>query len=495
MTADAVSLERRLERWRAAHGAAASVAATRLQQPRGALAERMASSLDGEIVRGDGGTIVRIERPSRSLPVDRDRLARLPGQPAAGTPLLCLDTETTGLGTAAGTFAFLIGLGWWERERFRQVQLLLPDQGDEPALLAAVAAALPAGGWLVSYNGRGFDWPLLETRYRLRRAAPPELGGHLDLLPLARRVFRHRLPDARLRSVERHVLGLERIGDVEGWQIPGLYLEVLRGASPLLLADVIHHNDLDVRTLGLLLSALEDRYGDRAPRPDVPAGDLAGLARAYRREARYEEALACLDAALGCADDPGPATPSWGARVAPTQPVRTRRGPGDDPAEPWWSAGRTADIGGRPPRTPSGIPIPTDRSPWTFARIAAERARLLRLVGRHVEATEGWLSVASGGGRAGVLAWIEIAKLREHRLDDLPGALDGVRRGWAILERERQLGRPDPRLERALVHRAGRLRRRMGRRGAARTSERDGPATGLSGRPARAFDRTSIAVP
>ena len=109
--------------------------------------------------------------------------------------------------------------------------------------------------------------------------------------------------------------------------------------------------------------------------------------------------------------------------------------------------------------------MPTDRSPWTFARIAAERARLLRLVGRHVEATEGWLSVASGGGRAGVLAWIEIAKLREHRLDDLPGALDGVRRGWAILERERQLGRPDPRLERALVHRAGRLRRRLGRRG------------------------------
>ena len=197
-----------------------------------------------------------------------------------------------------------------------------------------MAAALPAGGWLVSYNGRGFDWPLLETRYRLRRAAPPELGGHLDLLPIARRVFRHRLPDARLRSVERHVLGLERIGDVEGWQIPGLYLEVLRGASPVLLADVIHHNDLDVRTLGLLLSALEDRYGDRAPRPDVPAGDLAGLARAYRREARYEEALACLDAALGCADDPGPATRSWTGRVAPTQPVRSRRVPSDDPAEP-----------------------------------------------------------------------------------------------------------------------------------------------------------------
>jgi tetratricopeptide (TPR) repeat protein len=467
MTADALSLERRLERWRIAHGVSAATAGTRLVEPRGNVAELMATTLDGEVVRTEGSTIVRLERPSRPLPVDRERLARLPGQPDPGVPLLCLDTETTGLGSAAGIFAFLVGLGWWEGDRFRQVQFLLPDQGDEPALLAAVAAALPSGGWLVSYNGRGFDWPLLETRYRLRRAAPPALAGHLDLLPLVRRVFRHRLPDARLRSVERHVLGLERIGDVEGAQIPGLYLEVLRGASPALLADVIHHNDLDVRTLGLLVAALEDRYAGRTPRDDVPAGDLAGLARAYRREARYEEALACLDAALARADDPGPSLPRWRAGAGSTVSTRGRARDGDDATEPWWSPGRAADVGGRPRRATSGIPTPTDRSPWTFARIAAERARLLRTIGRHEEASLGWLSVASGGGRTGVLAWVEIAKLREHRLDDVPGALDGVRRAWALLERERQLGRPDPRLERALVHRAGRLRRRLRRTRAA----------------------------
>ena len=71
--------------------------------------------------------------------MDRERLARLPGHPPAGPPLVCLDTETTGLATAAGTLAFLVGLARWEGPWFQQVQLLLPDHADEPALLAEIA--------------------------------------------------------------------------------------------------------------------------------------------------------------------------------------------------------------------------------------------------------------------------------------------------------------------------------------------------------------------
>src|SRR4051812_25434559 len=89
-------------------------------------AERLGATLDGELVRPDRGCFVRLEAPSTVLPLDRERLARLPGQPPADAPLLCLDTETTGLATAAGTLAFLVGLGWWGGRRFRQVQLLLP---------------------------------------------------------------------------------------------------------------------------------------------------------------------------------------------------------------------------------------------------------------------------------------------------------------------------------------------------------------------------------
>ena len=145
------------------------------------LAERMALAVDGEIVRTGRGTVVRCAPPLHDIPVDRERLARLPGQPPADVQLVCLDTETTGLATAAGTVAFLIGLGWWERDTFRQVQLLLPDHADEPALLELLAEHIPADAWLVTYNGRGFDWPLLVARYRLARRAAPEHAGHLDL--------------------------------------------------------------------------------------------------------------------------------------------------------------------------------------------------------------------------------------------------------------------------------------------------------------------------
>ena len=149
-----------------------------------------------------GGLVVRCTTEPREIPLDRVGLAALPGQPPPGVPLVCLDTETTGLATATGTVAFLVGLGWWEGDAFHQVQLLLPDHADEPALLTALAGYIPLDGWLVTYNGRGFDWPLLVTRYRMARRAAPIHGGHLDLLPVVRRLFRHRLEDARLRTVE-----------------------------------------------------------------------------------------------------------------------------------------------------------------------------------------------------------------------------------------------------------------------------------------------------
>ena len=187
-----VGLERRFANFRAGLAARPVPPATEVRRASSIGAERLAAAVDGELVRTSRGSFVRVEAPSTLLPVDRARLATLPGQPPADAPLLCLDTETTGLATAAGTLAFLVGLGWWEGSRFRQVQLLLPDHADEPALLAELAARIPVGGWLVTYNGRGFDWPLLVARYRMAGANPPLHAGHLDLLPLVRRVFRHR---------------------------------------------------------------------------------------------------------------------------------------------------------------------------------------------------------------------------------------------------------------------------------------------------------------
>jgi len=254
----AATLERRLANFRAA------TRARPLDTPwqRAAtpdLAERMAVAVDGEVVRTPLGSVVRREPPIRVLPIDRERLARLPGQPPADAPLVCLDTETTGLATAAGTVAFLVGLGWWEGDGFRQVQLLLPDHAEEPALLALIAERIPPTAWLVTYNGRGFDWPLLVTRFRMARRDAPPHAGHLDLLPLVRRLFRHRMADARLRTAEAELLGLRRVGDVDGWQIPGRYLDFLRGGPADPLVEVVRHNDQDVRSLARLV--LMAQYG------------------------------------------------------------------------------------------------------------------------------------------------------------------------------------------------------------------------------------------
>jgi hypothetical protein len=449
------SLARRLERYRAT--SASSSPRLHVAGDETELAIRLATALDGELVRTAEGVIVRCEAPARTIAIDRRRLASLPGQPPSHVPLVCLDTETTGLATAAGTVAFLIGLGWWEADRFRQVQLLLPDHADERALLTALAAMIPTRAWLVTYNGRGFDWPLLVARYRLARRAAPLHDGHLDLLPVVRRLFRHRMANARLRTAEAELLGLRRIGDVEGWEIPGRYLAFLRGGSASGLVEVARHNDQDVRSLARLLVLLETRLGDERGRAEAAPGDLAGLARAFVREHRLSAALACLDLALGrLTDDP----PSFPGRSAARERIQV-----DD--DPWWSSRRPADLGGRPKAVPSlarTSRIVGFDAPWTAERIAIDRAHVLRRLGRHADAAETWSSLAAGPGRVALLAATELAKLVEHRLGDPAGALVATQRGMAAAERRRRLGHPEPRIEADLTRRAARLRRRLATR-------------------------------
>lgn len=403
-------------------------------------AARLARAIDGEVVRTKSGSFVRLHGSALSLPLDRRRLASLPGHPPATAPLVCLDTETTGLGTAAGTYAFLIGLGWWEDDVFRQLQLLLPEQSDEPALLSELATRIPPGAWLVTYNGRGFDWPLLVTRFRMARRPPPLHDGHLDLLSLVRRVFRHRLADARLQTVEASLLGVRRDGDVDGWEIPGRYLEFLRGGSAAPLLEVTRHNGEDVLSLARLLAHVDARLGDPAAWRSAHPGDLAGLAVAFGRERRHDEALACLDAAL-------------------EGPLRAR------PIRLSWSALLTtrADDPPLPVRDEAIRAVPTASGRAQRERVIAERARLLKRLGRDDDALDAWRDLATGGGPLAIGAWVEVAKALEHRRRDAAGALAATRSAQAAAERARFLGRPLPRLEAELVLRARRLQRRVHR--------------------------------
>jgi hypothetical protein len=476
-----VGLDRRFANFRLGLEARPAVDARERIRRSSAAAERLAAELDGELVRTPRGCYVRVEAPSTLLPLDRERLSRLPGQPPPGAPLLCLDTETTGLATAAGTLAFLVGLGWWEGSRFRQVQLLLPDHADEPALLAELSSHIAPDAWLVTYNGRGFDWPLLVARYRLARESPPLHAGHLDLLPLVRRVFRHRMPDARLGTVESVLLGLRRHADVGGWEIPARYLEFLRFGEPAALLEVVRHNDEDVRSLGRLLVHVDRGYADGDRWSEAPAGDLAGLARAFAGAGRHAEALACLEAAITGSrsqrearrppdarlvlDAGGPPGGRNGpAAVRDTSPAVTYRSDPDDDG-PWWSPRHRPDFGGRPGRYalphswPAPDPVRRD-APWTESRLLGERARLLRRLGRSRDAEAAWTELVAAGGTLAALAWIEVAKLREHQLRDPGGALEAASLAASVVERQARLGRPLPRLESALARRITRLRSR-----------------------------------
>ncbi|HEV7810022.1 MAG TPA: ribonuclease H-like domain-containing protein [Candidatus Limnocylindrales bacterium] len=468
------TLERRLANYRATLAGVSREPGDRLDGGIGRgsveLGERLAAAVDGELLLDAAGPVVRCEPATVVLPIDRARLATLPGLPPEDATLVCLDTETTGLATASGTVAFLVGLGWWESDRFRQIQLLLPDHPAERSLLARLATHIPPAAWLVTYNGKGFDWPLLTARYRMAGAAPPPLGGHLDLLPFVRRVFRHRMADARLRTVETELLGTVRHGDVDGWQIPGRFLDFLRGASADPLLDVVRHNREDVRSLARLLGTIDRDYADEAARTRAPRGDLAGLGRLLARDQRLDEALACVDAALAQPDD----SPGSAEQVALDGAIA-----GDDdtaPGQPpWWHPKQVADVGGTRRRA-TWMRVVEGRleSPWTPERIAIERARLLRRMQRYDEAIATWRDLTSGRGAVAIHAWVEIAKLREHRLGDLSGSLEAAHEAAVLAERRRQLGMGDPGVEQVLRARVDRLRTRLARR---RTAREAGVAT------------------
>ena len=178
---------------------------------------------------------------------------------------LFLDTETTGMAGGTGTVPFLIGLAWRDGDGLALVQYFLCDFDQESALLWAVGQCVREAGVLVSYNGRTFDWPLLQTRLVMRRADPAwPSPPHLDLLTLARRIFKPRLPDCALQTIEQAVLDLHRADDLPGTLIPGRYFAWLRNGDPRVLDPVFVHNRQDVLSMTLLLARFEAvlRNGD-----------------------------------------------------------------------------------------------------------------------------------------------------------------------------------------------------------------------------------------
>jgi len=202
-----------------------------------------------------------------------------------------LDTETTGLSGGTGTCAFLVGVGSITPEGFRVRQFFMRDYGEEPSMLRALTRYLEPFRVLITYNGRAFDQPLLETRYRMQRTrAPFGRFEHLDLLHGARRLWKLRFESCRLVDLEQHVLGFEREGDVPGALIPYIYFEYVRTGEMARLLPVFHHNVLDIVTLACLTGIVPFAFHDPANTPLKHGAELASVGRWLREAGELEQA-------------------------------------------------------------------------------------------------------------------------------------------------------------------------------------------------------------
>jgi hypothetical protein len=214
-----------------------------------------------------------------------------------------LDTETTGLSGGAGTMAFMVGLGFFvdDGERFRVQQYFLRDPGDEPAMVDSLAETLSTFEALVSFNGRGFDVPILENRFILARRPSPMMDmPHFDLLHPARRLWRYALSSCALTSLERKVLGVWREqADVPSGEIPYLYRDYLQTGDAREMKRVLYHNKVDVLSMVTLAVRLCRAFAD--PWSDhnrLGGAEFYGLGRWYTNEEQTDRAERAYHAAL-----------------------------------------------------------------------------------------------------------------------------------------------------------------------------------------------------
>jgi len=232
-------------------------------------------------------------------PATAARLARNDALAGAGLRSLAfLDTETTGLAGGAGTLVFLVGIGAVEEDEFILRQYFLRDPGEEEAMLTALVQDLaPRTGW-VTFNGRAFDLPLLETRLTLNRQRGA-LGQrpHLDLLMPARKLYQGRLASCSLGHIEQHVLSILRDQeDVPGALIPQMYQDYLRTRDASEMHRVIYHNAIDILSMVTLAAHLLEVFA--TPASDLQSPDLLRLARWHDQEGRFAEAESAYRLAL-----------------------------------------------------------------------------------------------------------------------------------------------------------------------------------------------------
>jgi uncharacterized protein len=214
--------------------------------------------------------------------------------------IVLLDTETTGLSGGTGTFAFLVGLGFRTAAGYRVVQLFMREPGHEPALLAGLSQVLSGFSTIVTFNGKSFDVPLLNSRHVINAIPNPLTGlNHIDLLPLARRLWRNRLPSRALKDLETDILGMSRTEEeVPGWMIPELYYDYLRTQDARPLGGVLYHNAQDILSLGLLFNYMADLLDHPLEIAPEQGLDIIAIARLYEEMQQTDKAVQLYEHSL-----------------------------------------------------------------------------------------------------------------------------------------------------------------------------------------------------
>lgn len=253
-----------------------------------------------------------------------------------------LDTETSGVSGGTGTYAFLVGAARFVDGKFTLKQFFLRDPAEEPAMLEALIHFLAPCDGLVTFNGKAFDAPLLVTRFKLHRIPVPFTNyAHIDLLPLARRLWRDRLASRALKSLEEHVMGFTRSSEeVPGYEIPWLYFDYLRSGDARPLGGVFYHNAMDVVAMAALLGHISETLADPYNGRVEHGLDFIALGKLFEDLGHWDEAARLFERGLEIGLDES----DFGVAVKRISILQKKRGDMDRAVELWKAAAKQGHV-------------------------------------------------------------------------------------------------------------------------------------------------------